>query len=330
VSVVCPVHNDAERLPGLVEALKPVAARGAQVVIVDDGSTDATFDRTLVLVDGLPRFEVLRLEANSGVAVARNLALAHVVRPYVWFCDSDDVWETDILDRLLARAEATGADVVVAGARIDGPWLERPRLVDLAEREEMLSPERAVQLVLSGRLHGYLWNKLFRREHVQGLRFPAIRSQSDFPFVFDALTTASSVAWTPAVVYTHLLRQESLSQSRSTHENLAWCWRHVDTALRDSSAARRRDVDYFRVWFYVVAAARSVSLSPSSLAEKRAALEGIRRSARWRDLVLVWPRAPRIALHLTHLLIFGGRAAESRQLLDSLATRARRLLPGAR
>lgn len=84
--------------------------RPVEVIVVDDGSTDATF----TILDSIDddRLRVLRSDGR-GVAAARNHALSHAHYPYVAFLDADDVWDPQKLERQIALLRSNGELIVV-------------------------------------------------------------------------------------------------------------------------------------------------------------------------------------------------------------------------
>lgn len=80
----------------------------AEVVFVDDGSSDATCDVARSCDDGSGRLQVIRLETNRGPSVARNLAIETSRAPYFCILDADDFLGPDRLSRMFAAA--------------NGPW----------------------------------------------------------------------------------------------------------------------------------------------------------------------------------------------------------------
>jgi glycosyltransferase involved in cell wall biosynthesis len=103
VSVIIPSHN---RLPLLREAVESVLAQDFEdfeLLVVDDGSTDGTFEE-MKKYGG--RVKALRLDVNRGVSAARNRGVAASRGKYVAFLDSDDLWmkgkmriQVDFLDQ---------------------------------------------------------------------------------------------------------------------------------------------------------------------------------------------------------------------------------------
>lgn len=118
VSVVIPTRDRADRVRHTVASA--LAQRGVtvEVVVVDDGSRDATAQR----LAELPNIRVVRHETSRGVAAARNAGIAATTAPWVALLDDDDLWAPDKLRRQLDAAEAAGADWAYAAAYTVDPW----------------------------------------------------------------------------------------------------------------------------------------------------------------------------------------------------------------
>jgi len=98
VSVIIPTYNRAMDCRRAVESVLAQSHREVEVIVVDDGSEDAT----RVAVDGLdPRVVYLRQE-NAGVVAARNRGIAAAQGDYIAFLDSDDLFQPWKLEVQLA------------------------------------------------------------------------------------------------------------------------------------------------------------------------------------------------------------------------------------
>jgi glycosyltransferase involved in cell wall biosynthesis len=102
VSVVIPMFNAAAFIGDALDSVAAQSHPRLEVVVVDDGSTDASAEvveghrARLVRPDGLEPVEVRVLhQANQGPAVARNLALDHVRGDFVTMLDADDAMVGD-------------------------------------------------------------------------------------------------------------------------------------------------------------------------------------------------------------------------------------------
>ncbi|PKM23747.1 MAG: glycosyl transferase [Gammaproteobacteria bacterium HGW-Gammaproteobacteria-13] len=93
LSVVIPVRNEAQALPGLLDDLTDLRAIGAELILVDGGSSDGTCELALGRVDQLLRTAPGRaLQMNAGAAVACG--------EYLWFVHADTRISTESLTSL--------------------------------------------------------------------------------------------------------------------------------------------------------------------------------------------------------------------------------------
>lgn len=102
ISVIIPTWNRAALLPATLDAILDQTLPAREIIVVDDGSTDATVAMLKRRYAG--RVRVLRM-ANGGDLVARNAGLAIAGGDLVAFCDSDDLWHPDFLARMAALWE---------------------------------------------------------------------------------------------------------------------------------------------------------------------------------------------------------------------------------
>lgn len=98
VSVVVPTYNRADLIGETLERILAQTVPPAEVIVVDDGSTD---DTPAVLARFGARIRVERIE-NSGEIDARNHGIRLARGTLIAFCDSDDLWEADHLARMVA------------------------------------------------------------------------------------------------------------------------------------------------------------------------------------------------------------------------------------
>lgn len=93
VSVIIPTYNRAHLISETIDSIVNQTLRPAEIVIVDDGSTDNT-ERVVKKYANLVKY--YRIE-NSGVCKARNVGVDKSQNEWVAFCDSDDLWHQDKL-----------------------------------------------------------------------------------------------------------------------------------------------------------------------------------------------------------------------------------------
>jgi glycosyltransferase involved in cell wall biosynthesis len=102
VSVVIPAYNHARYLPEAIESALGQTLSPAEVIVVDDGSTDET---PQVLAQHPDRVRIVR-QANRGVSAARNAGASLARGDLLAFLDADDVWLPQKLEAQAARFAA--------------------------------------------------------------------------------------------------------------------------------------------------------------------------------------------------------------------------------
>jgi glycosyltransferase involved in cell wall biosynthesis len=175
IAIVIPCFNSEATLAATIESAL-AQSEAAQVVIVDDGSTDGSLE---IARSFEPRVRVLS-GPNQGVSAARNRGIAETTGDWIVFLDSDDLLTPETLTQRLDCARATGADVVIcdweewcAGSnptcsdRRIFPWVEFRKNPEIATATVAWAPPGAI---------------LYRRAIVEKIGgFPV-----DFPLIEDS------------------------------------------------------------------------------------------------------------------------------------------------
>ncbi len=128
ISVVIPIYNEVDALTPLLAELGEVLdglGRSGEIVAVDDGSTDGTFDRLVTLCAGEPRLRVVRLTRTFGQTAALAAGIEYARAPVIVSMDADLQNDPHDIPALLAALDR-GVDVVNGWRhpRRD-PWLTR-------------------------------------------------------------------------------------------------------------------------------------------------------------------------------------------------------------
>lgn len=113
ITIIIPAYNRVWSLPKAIESCKNHAGLSIQIIVVDDGSTDGTWEM-LRQINGI---EIYR-QQNWGKPWAVNMAFLQAKGKYIKFLDSDDWLVPGALEKQYALAENENADIVVAGYNI--------------------------------------------------------------------------------------------------------------------------------------------------------------------------------------------------------------------
>ncbi len=108
-AVVIPTYNRAQRLVRTLDTVFGQEEPAAEIIVVDDGSTDETRAVVEALAATHPELTYIRHEVNQERAVSRNTGMSHATADYVTFLDSDDVMYPQNLREAVDFASETGA-----------------------------------------------------------------------------------------------------------------------------------------------------------------------------------------------------------------------------
>lgn len=214
VSIIVPVYNAEQYLRRCVDSILNQEYTDFELLLVNDGSTDASGEICGEYGDKDPRVIVIQKE-NTGVSDSRNQALDRAQGKYLQFLDSDD-WITPDATRLFVRAaEAYGCDMVISDFyRVVGERLSTKG--DIEEEGVLTREEFAAHMMENPAdfYYGVLWNKLYRRDIVEEhkLRMDTnINWCEDFMFNLEYIRYAKVFYALHAPIYYYVKRKGSLA-----------------------------------------------------------------------------------------------------------------------
>lgn len=123
ISVVIPAYNEQQRLPATLEAVRAYLAAGAwtgfEILVVDDGSTDATRQVVEQFRMGHPEVHLLANPGNRGKGFSVRHGMLRAEGDWVLFTDADLSAPIEELDKLLSEARRHDAEVAIGSRALD-------------------------------------------------------------------------------------------------------------------------------------------------------------------------------------------------------------------
>lgn len=218
VSIIIPVYNTAPDLATCIESVRRQRYQNIEVLLVNDGSSDASLTICEMYAKRDPRFCVIDKE-NSGVSATRNLAIEHAHGKYLQFLDSDDWLDINATRLLVERAEETNVDLVISHfCRVTDDkttvygFLQTTRVMDQRLFARQLLDEPA------SFYYGVMWNKLYRRDLIMqhGIRCDeSLHWSEDFQFNLEYFRYASTFCALQTPIYYYRKRDKSLTSALS-------------------------------------------------------------------------------------------------------------------
>lgn len=134
VSIVIPLYNKAPHIERALDSIGAQTFSDFEVIVVDDGSTDAGASVVARYRDHRIR---LITQSNAGPGPARNAGIAEAQGKFIAFLDADDEWLPTYLEESVRTLEEMGTDV----AAISSGYLEYPS----GESKEMMWRKRGIK-----------------------------------------------------------------------------------------------------------------------------------------------------------------------------------------
>lgn len=213
--MIVAVHNVESFLRRCVDSLLSQTWPNVDIILVDDGSTDASGEVCDEYALRNPRVHVVHKE-NAGVSSARNAGLNTAPGEYVAFLDADDWAEPDMLADLVKPAVELDADLVMTGMYVDfedsnGDLTRTEKRIPKGQTIDPDSRSVNVDAELMGLL-GYVWNKIYKRETLVtlGLEFEQELSlYEDLVFNEAVVLAASKVVMIPQAHVHYIQRSQT-------------------------------------------------------------------------------------------------------------------------
>jgi len=225
VSFIVPVYNMEKYLSLCLDSILRQTESNIEIICVDDGSTDLSFEILEKYRAKDSRVVVIKQE-NRGVAAARNVGIARATGKYLFFADSDDETSPDLCRKAIEILEKSDAQILLTYQ--DGllkrmfrhfPQFRRLYNRGLFEQEtwsDLTTDQRRLFAYFAGNCA--CWYCLYRRDFwiENKLEFPqGLRICEDVSVNFRAFAIAERIATLKENLYYHRSREDSASHKDS-------------------------------------------------------------------------------------------------------------------
>lgn len=223
ISVIIAVYNTEKYLCQCLDSVVNQTYTNLEIILVDDGSTDGSSEICKQYAQQDQRVQYIR-QNNSGVSAARNNGLHVATGEYVYFADSDDFFELNMLEILYRLAHEHHAQIAAchwksefddSTAQLGEKQWDYPKSVELFSAEEAM-----ISLLQFKSYLGFGWNKLFE---MRLLRENHIEFDESLKMLEDELLCCLAIERTERVVYTNLklyhYRLTGMSSTRGKNFN---------------------------------------------------------------------------------------------------------------
>lgn len=215
VSVIIPVYNTEKYLNACVDSILLQADVSLEIILVDDGSTDAS---PIICDDYAQKHEnihVLHIQ-NSGPATAKNEGLKLAKGNYIALTDSDDRMEPLMLHKMVSAGYEYDADIVCCNYKQIDEQGNVSHLNSTNQQYVLNHEEGLIHFFSKDKIYSQCWTKLYKRQmltdnHIEN--DPGLRTDEDFIFNIRAFIHAKTTVIVDEPLYEYTHREGSLAHA---------------------------------------------------------------------------------------------------------------------
>ncbi len=265
-SVIVPVYNVAPYLRKCLDSLVGQTCKDKEIIVIDDGSTDGSGELCDEYATQYPFVTVIH-QANQGVYVARNVGLDLATGEWIYFVDSDDWVELNLLERMQGYILASNVDLYrFCCERVDekgivlnqSPYSEGVFLLSILDEKKRFDLYSYIfKLHEIYYLSPNLWDKIYNhkiiREH--NLRFPCRKRRAeDCLFNLIYILFIKRVAFVRVSFYHYLVREGSLYHTATEDMQLRQRISQLESFYDTVNAEHRTYIEenFYKLYFFYV------------------------------------------------------------------------------
>lgn len=208
ISIIVAVYNIEEYLPRCVDSILAQTYRNLEIILVDDGSSDASGRICDAYAGKDKRIQVIH-KKNGGLSDARNAGMDMARGDYIGFVDGDDWIDKDMYRAMYKGCEANNAQVAVCRYK----QITKNGIIDASTGNSvLLSKTEALEIYVCGDerylIYNSVWSKLFASKLVKDMRFPVGKNSEDIMFTTKAFCHMERCVYLDTAYYNYVLDRE--------------------------------------------------------------------------------------------------------------------------
>ncbi|MCI8949845.1 MAG: glycosyltransferase [Lachnospiraceae bacterium] len=240
ISVIVPVYNVERYIRKCLDSILGQTYSNIEVICVDDCSTDFSGRICDEYAEKHSRLKVIHKRENGGLSEARNTGMDFAKGVYISFIDSDDWVDQTFIECLYEGIKQNHADMAqcsYANVTNDCFPLHKDPLLD--DNKVLTGKQALMELysessVYASVVYTVVWNKLYKRELVSGLKFPEGRMYEDQFFTYKCFQHAKKICVISEKLYCY--RESGNSITR----------RGYSIHFQDEIVAHEEQIRYFK------------------------------------------------------------------------------------
>ena len=215
VSIIIPVYKVENYLSETVNSVLAQTYSNIEIILVDDGSPDASPQLCDDYAQQDKRIKVIHKE-NGGLSSARNAGMDVATGEYIMFLDSDDLYDNNMVETLLQLKKETNTDVAAAEFQRFEDGTQNYEIIQKFHRNSTYYSYEGIDYykrLINRTTDCSVCNKLFDIRALKGKKFCEGRNNEDYLFLFNMKDNVRIVTYTNKCFYKYRIRNNSITTS---------------------------------------------------------------------------------------------------------------------
>ena len=225
ISIIIPIYNSENFIKLCLNSLINQTFKNFEIICINDGSTDNTLKILKKYEKQDNRIHVYT-QNNKGAGTARNFGMEKSKGEYLMFLDSDDIFESIMLEELYIKIKNNDLEIVICNSIDfeDKNW--KKKRVEKKFYDDILWNETFSSLDLYkdffNKFIWWPWDKIFKKKYILnlGIKFQNLKSTNDLFFVASAVVASKKISFLDKILINHRIGlKSSISNSREKSWN---------------------------------------------------------------------------------------------------------------
>lgn len=222
ISIIVPVYNVEKYIDKCIKSILAQTFKDFELILVDDGSTDDCGKICDEYAEKDKRIKVIH-KKNGGLSSARNAGIEASNGSYLGFIDSDDYIDDDMYEVLYNNIIKENADISACGI-YDCYYGKKIKKNKKIVYKTFITEEAIYSIFTDNMIRVSAWNKLYRKNIFDEIRYPVNKTAEDAFIIIDILLSCRKIVATSEQKYYYYHRENSIMTCRSARN----CCDHIE------------------------------------------------------------------------------------------------------
>ncbi len=204
ISIIVPVYNVEDYIEKCLMSVINQTFKDFELIIVNDQTNDNSINIAIEVLEKCKKinYRIINRERNGGLSAARNSGLYVAQGQYVCFLDSDDWWNSKMLEELYHIAITENADII--SSNYFEVFNEKEiEIISITNKMSFSSLDACKEALLFNAIKPSAWSKMFKLELFKknNILFPDNRYFEDVPTIINLILSADKIIVIPKCLY---------------------------------------------------------------------------------------------------------------------------------